>query len=648
MDVADGVAAESTDGLSCLAPELILLILRHIPSLAHRGNLGCTNRMLAALLASEEAWSDAWQARFGACARDDPRTSLRALRKLDAVKWLALPSNNEEPRWRQHFAAVTTGRYIIVFGGESGSNEIVFGARDYTHAYDLTRGTWHAVAQDCPHPRVRRFNADAGGGRVIREGESRRSGSDGRAWACFFGGHRLNGPRDNETWLLGPLDSSLPPERWRWLEVQGDGRPQSPARPTTRFHHTLTVLPGGVDDADLLVVCGGHDFAQRPIWDMAVLTMDDVAFVWESDHDVPAPPVAVHQLGWTRQERPLQPCPRAHHAACAWQRDAGRMACFIVHGGTIGNMVDPYYAPKSDTWLMDPVTNEWTRLDVTGAGARDVRGAMEVVRDQLIFLSNGEDPLDLNGAEGLMTLDLRSPRHWVHARMGASLREGTMHPTLMPCAGGDVLLVFGGAYPRSGYDLDDFGDPEDGFLGLHETRVLRTSALSDERPADWPTTEAAIVATSGLPVQTASSEPAWDVMGDGDRVLADGEVVSAHGRASDRFLLHNLEKQPALNGLIGTAVEARRASGNDRVRLEVANRSRFIRARRSNLVPSYGPHPTLLLPGEDGMSAIALHCSTVHGDDSIELGGSYANSGGIRIRPDFGGKIRATRLSLLP
>ena len=220
---SDGVIGRSVetliDRLSHLAPELLVLVFQQI-SIFERGRLGQTSKGLAAIAASDEAWSDAWAELEDAPARSDPRAALRAAWTLDSVKWAALPSAGGQPppMWRQHFSAVSSGRYVILHGGE-GSESM------RTCAFDLIDACWHDVAEapdrfaiTMPFPR--RFNADAGGGRVLRRGSER--------WACFFGGHREEGPRDNETWLLGPL--TLRPADWRWVEAHADpnGRAQSP------------------------------------------------------------------------------------------------------------------------------------------------------------------------------------------------------------------------------------------------------------------------------------------------------------------------------------------------------------------------------------------------------------------------------------
>ena len=79
-----------------------------------------------------------------------PRASLRAAWTLSSVRWMPLPpssgSGQPPPMWRQHFAAVSSGRYVIVHGGQ-GSDSM------RTCAYDLTTATWHDVAE------VRRITA---------------------------------------------------------------------------------------------------------------------------------------------------------------------------------------------------------------------------------------------------------------------------------------------------------------------------------------------------------------------------------------------------------------------------------------------------------------------------------------------------------
>ena len=137
------------DHLSHLAPELLALIFQQL-SISERGCLGRTNSALAAIAASDEAWSDAWAAMENAPARHDPRASLRAAWTLSSVRWMPLPpssgSGQPPPMWRQHFAAVSSGRYVIVHGGQ-GSDSM------RTCAYDLTTATWHDVAE------VRRITA---------------------------------------------------------------------------------------------------------------------------------------------------------------------------------------------------------------------------------------------------------------------------------------------------------------------------------------------------------------------------------------------------------------------------------------------------------------------------------------------------------
>eukprot|EP00435_Cladocopium_sp_Y103_P002549 s2877_g1.t1 len=109
----------------------------------------------------------------------------------------------------------------IAFGASAGL--IIFGGNDLTRGHmmsdawllDVKTGQWHLAATEGPRPSPRTFNADGGGGGILRDQKTQRE------WMVIYGGLRGEGYRDNETWLLGPLESDC--AIWRWQEIE-EGR----------------------------------------------------------------------------------------------------------------------------------------------------------------------------------------------------------------------------------------------------------------------------------------------------------------------------------------------------------------------------------------------------------------------------------------
>ena len=639
MDVSD---MKDEDLLSGLTPDLLLLIVHHL-DVCHRARLGKTCRTISAIMATSEYWMDAWCRLPNAPKQSDPRAALKSIRTLDSVHWSPMPVKTTVP-WRQHFAAVSSGKHLIVYGGVCKAEQGF--AKLTAWAYDLTDDVWRQAAPEGQQPLPRRFNADAGGGRILRHGCEH--------WCAFFGGCLEGGPRVNETWLLGPL--SLPPDRWRWLEAHDDGEMQSPQRPTTRFHHQLTVLSTDAGADDVLVVSGGRNYAQVPMWDLCTLSLGDATFAYadadagagaralpgsaHSADEVPASalspadaPMAV-DVEWHRHRRRVdeRPTARAHHCTATWARTNGELPLLIVHGGC-SNVTFDEVELLSDTWVMEPMTGDWKLLDVDNARLFAGRtegtctvgygAAMSAVGDQLVLMAGygfGEANPTTANALPVWTLNLRTPTAWLSVESLG--RPRCWHPTLLPVLGGEALIVFGGARPTDVDDMDNFGDPLRGFLALHETSVLRVCPPSDEAPPSPSHTIAKVAAATrgGAHLQAAVGTTSWFVEAD-----------------ESRFLVHGLrnEQHAALNGCIGNAVtDGPAVMTTDRVGMRVSGRD--VSVKRANLVPSSGPNTHVILPVDgNGVQAVAIHCSTLHGRlHSFE--------------PGWDGHLQVSKLSLLP
>ena len=129
-------------------------------------------------------------------------------------------------------------------------------------------------------------------------------------------------PLPDKQLLLGPLGTAASAAQWRWVEIQADGHPQSPQRPTTRFHHTLTkVGPSAV------VVYGGQDFQMRALGDACILDLSSVdrqsfgSVEWLSI-EPPNSDEEGSEDEFDDTKRFNVPAPRYRHAAAAWAWDS--------------------------------------------------------------------------------------------------------------------------------------------------------------------------------------------------------------------------------------------------------------------------------------------------------------------------------------
>ena len=165
---------------------------------------------------------------------------------------------------------------------------------------------------------------------------------------------------------------------------------------------------------------------------------------------------------------------------------------------------------------------------------------------------------------------------------------------------------------------------------------------------------AATLATAGLPLQEARAQPPWHALCE-----------------YDRFLVHGLSQSPALNGRVGLAASdghtddeddggtkttAVAADGRLGVVMEERVPGEFgatgrkgVRVRRANLVPSAQPTQPVLLATTEGGGAevLVLHSSSVHGARGQRVRDENGEEG-VRLRPDWGSTVRASKLSLLP
>ena len=298
----------------------------------------------------------------------------------------------EAPRWREDaFVAVCNGgKRLVLFGGRDADHSIYF---NDTWTCDLTTGEWLRV-NPANIPSRRCFNSDAGGGRVIRSGEEE--------WALIFGGLCEPGHRDNQTWLLGPLDEA--PSEWAWMPVM----PQDFGRgPCARFHHTLTVVPRraetGPTSYDFVVMIGGHDRTISPIFDLHMFSLRDASFRWldlPGSSDDESRRVEA-QADWYLQERSPQPSARGFHSAVHYYSPMMEADCIIVCCG-VGELVDALrvshgpYCALGDAWLFNLNDSEWSMLPgLPDQPLYRSRAALTVARDRL-FLTGG-CRADMNG-----------------------------------------------------------------------------------------------------------------------------------------------------------------------------------------------------------------------------------------------------------
>ena len=588
----------------------LLCVVSHLP-LAARGRLARVNASLAELLRTDEAWCDqiAAYGLQGRSSDEGARSTLEHLHKLDAANWshlhaeadglASLSLNMSAPPWRDHFVAQRYRSKLIIFGGQTNApltNESYNdhrGMSNETWVCDLITGNWtnieHESSHSVPSPRI--FNADAGGGRVVD------FGVDG-AWLCVFGGLH-DGMRDNETWMLGPLDEPL--VDWRWFQVQEDGRAQSMRRPKPRFHHTLNVIRRKGDDRDTFLVWGGHDWTIRPIGALGVLQCkpkggdgsDDGATGIEERVEWSM------ESGWRHGPGDVHRDPRAkaNPSAAVWRCNGAEH--LVVVGGTTGTGSTSFA-----TFLFDTTTFQTHRLEDYPTTLTEERAC--IMRDQLIVY-------DASGVISLLRLSETvggnasgfSCGAWMQIPLRAAVCcDCRLRPQLGTLFNEEILVVFGGFNTLREGDIDHFGDPQTGWNGLHETLALRIPQGAEAADTLKP-----IECTAGLPLQTVDSgrllDPYWE---------------------SERFMLHSLVGAPELNGRVGRRVAS---DVEERVGLEIEMADSTVRqvaVRPTNIVPSQSDTTSAMVIDEDGTEAIAIHCSTVCGQETNRSGCTMALS----------------------
>ena len=635
---------EVADDEACLAalpPELFVAIAKS-STVKSLGRLASScHQFQAALAVAEEAWAEAWRAATNAAVPPNvaARTALKSITTLNDLHWKPLPAQpegpdaghinpghyahtgmvigtTEAPRWREDaFVAVCNGgKRLVLFGGRDADHSIYF---NDTWTCDLTTGEWLRV-NPANIPSRRCFNSDAGGGRVIRSGEEE--------WALIFGGLCEPGHRDNQTWLLGPLDEA--PSEWAWMPVM----PQDFGRgPCARFHHTLTVVPRraetGPTSYDFVVMIGGHDRTISPIFDLHMFSLRDASFRWldrPGSSDDESRRVEA-QADWYLQERELEPCARGFHSAVHYYSPMMEADCIIVCCGmgptelTVDGVDDfdqhgPYFA-LGDAWLFNLNDSEWSMLPgLPDPSLYRSRAALTVARDRLFLAGGCRNAIDLGGGyynEGpdedsispgtaffdLWVLDMipggyEGYDRWVWGSKWVQVHLPTERPTTHINAnahvlhGGAVLLILGGH--RSGVSYDNFGDVRGADAwALHEGEAI---SLNGALHSEHATTRRC---TAGQP-------------------FYHGPDDAGRGWVADRgahVLLHGMANAKELNGAIGRFLEGNKDSDPDsRVGVRVGPpHNRDVHARRKNLAPSIPgiERPLIVQPCvDDGGGAI--------------------------------------------
>lgn len=610
--------------LDVLPSDVLCVVAVQARSAQTLGRLCCTSRHYATVLLTGE-FEDAWRAVWDAITRGSclppgvlAHASLRDVTSLENLRWTSLaspeleepqePQNvsnammrsghalplNKAPRWREDACVLTCneGRRLVLFGGRDANRQVYL---NDTWACDLTTGEWQPVHSHGVAPTPRCFDTDAGGWRVLRSGEEE--------FAVLFGGKCEPGYRDNETWLLGPLDE--PPERWAWLRTRPDR--EVGTRPAARFHHSLTVVPRreatALDDGDptgddFLFLIGGHDRTISPIGEdfLHCFSLRDAGYHWLSeDPNWSGDESDDRRVGatvtWVAQPRDPQPTPRGFHAAAHWS-SPWKWGDFVVVSCGLGirdALVDDgeleagdIYQALGDTWLYDVCLSTWMELASLPSGRERSRAALAVAGDRLILAggctsSSGHSLLAVGSPfDDLWMLDLLSavrldssaaggaggavPRQgaaWERVILPAERVARPPHLNSHACTlhGGAVLLILGGhgmngdrGEDRDG-SADQFGD-----LGgrhahaLHEGIALALGISAPARPE-------ARLCVDGLPhshqhdANDGRCRPWWRQPGS-----------TTYGK---RMLLHGLVGSAHLNGAVGTAITQGDFGGHD-------------------------------------------------------------------------------------
>ena len=502
-------------------------LLEHISTeltLPGVGRYASVCSLLRQLIAANAA--PCWRTHLDACtcnASDQPRLALRALTTLDAARWADISprfTESEEPYARLEFSdrqpnaqvahnafTCNDGKTLVVVGVMPQSAVLSAWAIDTTvqpvrwqEAVTTPYSNSHesllrADSESLLWPSARRFTADGGGGGVLRDAAD-------REWLCVFGGLIVgqNGRarhRDNETWLLGPLGAATGCEEWRWMQVQAEGGSQSDERPTTRFHHSQTVLKGGTDRCGRLAVCGGCDYTMSPLLEVATLSLKDEDLAPSAD-GAPGPPpalsegmTAVWEFIHETDDDMGTPGPVERHAAASWDGHG----LIIVGGEDVDNDIVP------TAWLHQTQGHclwaNWTQLpDLPHARSR---AAAVVVKDEQLVVCGGMGGGDPTAVWVLSLL----PHFFLHGRPPSAvrwsellLRQGLEGPRLdatLCVVHGDIMVLGGG---HSGEELDNFGDAA-GSLRMY----------TPPRRPNWPQDDISVGQPLPSPLRTSDSAP---------------------------------------------------------------------------------------------------------------------------------------------
>lgn len=437
--------------LSHLGDELFCNLCHEL-EVSSLGSLACSSRHFRAQLCNEDAWRQALCA-FGAANVQQ----LRGMLTLSAPRWRSLHGGDKQPRARDHH---------IAFGASAGL--IIFGGNDFTRGHmmsdawllDVKTHQWHLVATEgCKRPSPRTFNADGGGGGILRDQKSQRE------WMVIYGGLRGEGYRDNETWLLGPLESDC--ALWRWQEIEEGGGPQSRLRPTPRFHHTQT----GLGDSTLAVL-GGHDFMIRPILAAGLLKLHEVK------------PEGEDEIEWELlSDSQDGPVPRAYHSAVHW-RKTGALVLFggVTRPGTARSQFG--LQVHRDTWILDADTwrPTWSRLPAEFIGTLDggrCHATASILKDRFLAIAGGcERVAGLQGDDGWIMaglqvrpdfwmLDLENPQSW--QKLLDFDRPGWWDSSSVVIHE-RTMLIFGG---HDSSQVNEFNDPMGGYASKEDALLVR-------------------------------------------------------------------------------------------------------------------------------------------------------------------------------
>jgi hypothetical protein len=479
---------------------------------------------------------------------------------------------------------------VIIFGGTHGRDVVHTDATaghqntDETWALDIRSATWYRAAQASQKPARRSFPADAGGcGGILQD----HAGND---WLIIFSGSRP-GIRDNETWMLGPLGAADGCSAWRWFEIQADGRAQSPARPSPRFHHSLTVLrePSLNRSRNALLLYGGHNFRIEPMDEAHVLTLSHVDLVVDDSRAGDPQLIGLDHTGWTdwtAADDGEGPAERARHTAVFWPA----RGAVIVLGGEVEGSYQERTVWASRGPFIDGHA-EWEQLDDLPPPAASYQGDPFAPRCDMaaVALSCGKLLVDVRDhpqqqEPRFFVLDRQLSSTWIECSVIGAVPKGVpRNAWRFVRAAADTVLLWGG---HDASRCNQFGDPQYGsFLAPHESRVARLL------PSDG----------GGPPVLrigccTGGQPPALE---------ESAAFFERRPREEDcTVLLHRLVSRAELNGRFGT-LRNTRSVVNGRYAVEADGKDLAIRP--DNLLPATCTAPSTLAWCDELQLAVELH-----------------------------------------